>query len=117
MFTDKHTEADDDLDKKGDAAESMDVEDSTDGADETKGPPTKDAEQSGPDDAETSSADAETKTMEEEAAAGYMYVFKRRVPKVYTDDIFRRMDKEELEHWLTHRNVSCTLQRPVRLPI
>eukprot|EP01044_Picomonas_judraskeda_P008940 COSAG03_NODE_1057_length_4934_cov_2.588004_2_plen_684_part_00 len=117
MVTDKHTEADDDLDKKGDAAESMDVEDSTDGADETKGPPTKDAEQSGPDDAETSSADAETKTMEEEAAAGYMYVFKRRVPKVYTDDIFRRMDKEELEHWLTHRNVSCTLQRPVRLPI
>lgn len=43
----------------------------------------------------------------EETAAGIAYVFNRRVPKVYNEDAFKVLDKGELEHWLTHRNVSC----------
>ncbi len=101
--TDKHTEPNDD-----EEPQSMDVEDTLNSADEKKDPATKDDEQLSPE-------DAEAKRLIDEASTGIMYVFKRRVPKVYNDDIFRQMDKEELEHWLTHRNVSCTLQRPPRV--
>eukprot|EP01043_Picozoa_sp_COSAG02_P021258 COSAG02_NODE_1076_length_14725_cov_10.610215_3_plen_2136_part_00 len=94
--TEKHTVADND-----EELHTMDLEDSTD---ETKDPTTKG-------DKKLSPEDAETQRLEDETSTGIMYVFKRRVPKVYNDDIFRQMDKEELEHWLTHRNVSCTLQR------
>lgn len=81
--------------------EPMDMEDSGDSNDDSKDVTTKD---------ELSAGDAEKTNWDDEASVGIMYVFKQRVPKVYTDDIFRQMDKEELEHWLTHRNVGCRLQ-------
>jgi hypothetical protein len=60
---------------------------------------------------ETPAEQAEKKRIEKETAAGILYVFKRRVPKVYSDEVFRQLDKEELEHWLTHRSVSCAWQQ------
>lgn len=53
----------------------------------------------------------EVKRIAEESAAGITYMFNRRVPKVYNDDAFRVLDRGELEHWLTQRNIPCESRR------